>query len=491
MSDASKVKKIDKYIKEFGEDVFCRVNLVLWCKMCEKAAKCLQRFSVKRHIESAMHKAAVIRKRKVAQNDHSLEFPESLELNPKQSVFSAELCDTFISAGIPLWKLQNVHLRNFLEKYTQRRIPTESSLRKCYLEKNYERTLRNIRDQVGEKHIWVSIDETTDVTGRYIANTIIGILDGTPQSKVFLLNVEQLQKTNSSTVAQAVLNSLSILWPDGIKHEKVLLLVTDAAPYMKKAARALQVIFPSMIFITCLAHGLHRVAEEVRKLYPNVDSLISNAKKVFLKANSRVEKFKEMAPGLPLPPQPVITRWGTWVEAAIYYAKNFEIFSSVMQQFDDDAASSIKITKRLLTKNSVKLELTYIYENFAIIPNNITKLQKCNLSITQALDLVDDVVQHFACLEGKNGVLVKEKFERVIKANKQFESIRKITATITGATNVQLNSHHSTLESFTYAPITSVDVERSFSDLKYTLSDRRQCLSLIKMKMHLVIKFNK
>ncbi len=158
MSDASKVKKIDKYIKEFGEDVFCRVNLVLWCKMCEKAAKCLQRFSVKRHIESAMHKAAVIRKRKVAQNDHSLEFPESLELNPKQSVFSAELCDTFISAGIPLWKLQNVHLRNFLEKYTQRRIPTESSLRKCYLEKNYERTLRNIRDQVGEKHIWVSID---------------------------------------------------------------------------------------------------------------------------------------------------------------------------------------------------------------------------------------------------------------------------------------------------------------------------------------------
>ncbi len=316
-------------------------------------------------------------------------------------------------------------------------------------------------------------------------------MDGTPQSKVFLLNVEQLQKTNSSTVAQAVLNSLSILWPDGIKHEKVLLLVTDAAPYMKKAARALQVIFPSMIFITCLAHGLHRVAEEVRKLYPNVDSLISNAKKVFLKANSRVEKFKEMAPGLPLPPQPVITRWGTWVEAAIYYAKNFEIFSSVMQQFDDDAASSIKITKRLLTKNSVKLELTYIYENFAIIPNNITKLQKCNLSITQALDLVDDVVQHFACLEGKNGVLVKEKFERVIKANKQFESIRKITATITGATNVQLNSHHSTLESFTYAPITSVDVERSFSDLKYTLSDRRQCLSLIKMKMHLVIKFNK
>ncbi|KRX29906.1 hypothetical protein T06_13412 [Trichinella sp. T6] len=31
-------------------------------------------------------------------------------------------------------------------------------------------------------------------------------------------------------------------------------------------------------------------------------------KKVFLKAPSRVQLFKEMAPEIPLPPQPVLTR---------------------------------------------------------------------------------------------------------------------------------------------------------------------------------------
>jgi hypothetical protein len=29
-------------------------------------------------------------------------------------------------------------------------------------------------------------------------------------------------------------------------------------------------------------------------------------------------------PGIPLPPQPVLTRWGTWLDAAMYYADNFE-----------------------------------------------------------------------------------------------------------------------------------------------------------------------
>jgi hypothetical protein len=42
-----------------------------------------------------------------------------------------------------------------------------------------------------------------------------------------------------------------------------LLLVTDAAPYMKKAAKGLQMLYPKIIHITYLAHALHRFAEEV------------------------------------------------------------------------------------------------------------------------------------------------------------------------------------------------------------------------------------
>jgi len=52
--------------------------------------------------------------------------------------------------------------------------------------------------------------------------------------------------------------------------------------------------------------------------------MIASIKKVFLKAPSRIQIFRETEPNLPLPPQPIITRWGTWLEAVKYYATNFE-----------------------------------------------------------------------------------------------------------------------------------------------------------------------
>ena len=63
-----------------------------------------------------------------------------------------------------------------------------------------------------------------------------------------------------------------------------------------------------MIHVACIAHALHRVAEEVRGSYPEVDKLIANGKNIFIKSPLRVQKFKEEAPTLPLPPWPIVTR---------------------------------------------------------------------------------------------------------------------------------------------------------------------------------------
>ena len=60
------------------------------------------------------------------------------------------------------------------------------------------------------------------------------------------------------------------------------------------------------IYLICLAHGLHRVAECVRESHPEIDLLVSTMKKVLIKTSSRRTSFVEIA-GLPLP-QPVIVR---------------------------------------------------------------------------------------------------------------------------------------------------------------------------------------
>ena len=159
--------------------------------------------------------------------------------------------------------------------------------------------------------------------GRCIGNVIIGLLVEEKSSKSFLIACEELPKCNHQTSAKLFNDAMSVLWYDGVKHEQVFLLLTDAAPYMVKAGDALKVLYLKMIHVTCLAHGINRLAECVRFQFKNVDSLVSNVKKIFLKAPSRILKFKEMHPDIPLPPEPVLTRWGTWLAAVEYYCEYY------------------------------------------------------------------------------------------------------------------------------------------------------------------------
>lgn len=187
--------------------------------------------------------------------------------------------------------------------------------------------------------------------GRYVANLLVGKLD-TQYLKPYLVSSKILEQTNHSTIARFVNDGLgklpnwvwkSILGSIGIAPDNVVILTTDGASYMIKAAKSLQVFYPNLLHITCICHGLHRVAEEIRAIYPEVDELINQIKKVkycillfylyflqvFLKAPYRIALYKETCQDIPLPPQPILTRWGTWLDAAIFYAENFEKIKEV------------------------------------------------------------------------------------------------------------------------------------------------------------------
>jgi hypothetical protein len=87
-------------------------------------------------------------------------------------------------------------------------------------------------------------------------------------------------------------------------------------------------------------------------------TLISNVKKIFLKASLRVEKFKQEAPSLPLPPTPVLTRWGTWLDAAMYYCENYSTVEKIVSELDsNEASSSIKSVKELFSSDVWKTGL--------------------------------------------------------------------------------------------------------------------------------------
>jgi len=91
-------------------------------------------------------------------------------------VFSNDLCEAFLKSNIPLEKLEKSYLRSFFEKYVNKDRPSVSTLRKTYVNYCYEDTMNEKRNEILNKKIWVSIDETTDLEGRYVANVVIGIL---------------------------------------------------------------------------------------------------------------------------------------------------------------------------------------------------------------------------------------------------------------------------------------------------------------------------
>ncbi|KAE9522767.1 hypothetical protein AGLY_016808 [Aphis glycines] len=266
--------KVAAYLKDFPNETFQSDGKVLYCKCCEKSVSIGQRFQQ--------------------------QFLTSSDDN--SSLFHTDLCRAFIRADIPIFKLKNPALKDFLEKYTGKKISEESTIRKKY---------------VNDGPIWVSIDESTNADGRYVSNVIVGKLSSEPCNS-FLLNCEQLDKCNHKTIANLFNDSMNFLWPEGVKYENVFLFLFNATPYMCKAGNVLNAFFPKLIHVTCLAHSFHRVAETIRSSYPDVDQLIATVMKIFLKAPSRVLKFKELYPDLNLPPEPILTRWGTWLEAALY-----------------------------------------------------------------------------------------------------------------------------------------------------------------------------
>ncbi|OXA53968.1 CGG triplet repeat-binding protein 1 [Folsomia candida] len=410
---------------------------------CQSNFTFKQKSQLEQHIKTSKHEN--LAKKFAMDPQRQILLSEAVE-SQSNKPFYKNMCRAFISAGIPWKKLQNPVLQNFLQTYTGRAIPDESTLRKNYLPQIYAEAIEEIRRDVGTNPIWLSVDETTDACGRYIANVLIGSLKKDEPSKSHLICSKQLEKTNNATVTKLVLDSLQMLWP-GCKQDQIeakfLLFITDGVQYMLKAGKNLKVIYTKLLHVTCLAHGVNRVAEQIRSLFPDVDKFVANMKTAFKKAPSKIAIYKEKCPDLPLPPNPVITRWGTWLKATEFYGQHFNEMKDIIETINNDAAST--------------------------------------------LQYLDEIENKLLKVNGNIGKAVIEKFRTVIGKNPDLEKLKQISSILEGESDEELNPAE--VAAFNYAPLTSVETERSFSMHKFLLSDRRQKITPENLEMELVSRY--
>lgn len=323
---------------------------------------------------------------------------------------------------------------------------------------------------------------------RFIANVIVGKLSSDEAGRPLLLNVAELNKTNYQTIASLYNDSMSLLWPGGVQHSKVLLFVSDGAPYTVKAGAALKTFYPNLLHVTCLAHALHRVAEVIRGKYKKVDKFVSSMKKIFLKAPGRVTAFREQYPGLKLPPKPVLTRWGTWLDSVLYYAENFNKIAAFVKTLDEDDAVAIKTVQRLLEKSEarLKLEILEIQQHYTGISQTITKSKTKSFELKEAAEIWENT---YLFLSSVPHQLVANKIISVSNKNPDLEKILLLAKKKEAALNLHpfKDMPPAELLNFRYAPLVSCDVERSFSMLKSFLRDNRRSFLVDNLKEHMVI----
>ena len=155
-------------------------------------------------------------------------------------------------------------------------------------------------------------------------NILVGSLE-TPYIS-YLYDCQPLNcALNSYIIAQAVDDAVRNL---GINRSFCLLL-SDVAKYMIAIGITLKSWYPKLFHVTCLAYLFLNCAMKIKSHFEDVDQVIAKVKAVTIKSKTRQAKFSAIG----YPPQPVPTRWESWLNAALYYAKNLLEVKAIVESF--------------------------------------------------------------------------------------------------------------------------------------------------------------
>ena len=122
---------------------------------------------------------------------------------------------------------------------------------------------------------------------------------------------------NSNIIAQVVDDAVGNL---GINRSFFCLLLFDDAKYMIAAGITLKSVTQAVS---------REVLLKMKSHFEDVHQLIAKVKAVTIKNKTRQAKFSVIG----YPPQPVPTRWGSWLNTALYYAKNFPEVKAIVESW--------------------------------------------------------------------------------------------------------------------------------------------------------------
>ncbi|KAJ4434267.1 hypothetical protein ANN_22819 [Periplaneta americana] len=162
----------------------------------------------------------------------------------------------------------------------------------------------------------------------------------------------------------------------------------------------------------------HEVDSENKRIY---EPTIPADKNSIKHTTTRVLLFQTIAPEIPLPPQPVLTLWKTWLDAVNYYAEYYGKIMEVIYALDSTDSSAVAAVKSLPSEQLLE-DILFIDSNFKIVSKSITLLESSKLKLSEALNIVYNVSQTCAVSSTQKFLVQQHITTSKHQANKQLNS---------------------------------------------------------------------
>lgn len=421
------------------------------------------------------HKIAILQPKVIQMIPDAVDGQNTATLEKKS--FIRKLVESFIAADIPFHKLLNPKFRLFIQSLAKHKIPHPSTLRGLLSDIAGEK-INDVRERIKGKDVYLMVDESPDVKSRNVVTVLVGVLDG-KESKSMLIDVSYPGRVNNTTIREIIMKACLILWPNTNQYPHLHLVISDQAQYMVLAIKKLKqnrLMFPNINHITCVNHAINLVCEAIVKQFNLVNTFIANQKKFFQNSGKRKRMFKEKMK-INVPPFPVSTRWGSWLKCVNYALvnDNFERICRFFIEYQEENVvepKSLSVIRAIVKQSQLRTDIIELSQ-YSEIPNIITKLEKQSMSVDSQLNYVNQV----------KDIIKGTQFENILS-----QSLAKNPHFISffdTASNSILD-----LKNRKYCPLTSCDVERSFSVYRSILSDKRTNLTTSHLTSMMIIKYN-
>ena len=234
--------KIQSIVKKFPDEFTQSISNELYCNLCNCAVSCYKRFLVDSHRNSSKHQKALGSRFEDLIPQTSQTFLRSSDID-----FVEKVTKAFLSADIPLYKLNNTHIKNFFRDIGHR-LPSETTCRRTRLQLSEDK-LKRIQNAVHDKQIFLIVDES-NVSGTQYLKILVGSLE-TPHVS-YLYDCQPLKcAPYSNIIVQVVDDAVRNL---GINRSFFCLLLSDIAKYMIAAGIRLKSLYPKLFHVTCVAY---------------------------------------------------------------------------------------------------------------------------------------------------------------------------------------------------------------------------------------------